>query len=561
MKIKRIPTLQILLETLILPRKNLMWYLDVRKKLRIPFSLKTNNHLTTLALVGLVVPGIPMMFFKNDMWDGVIIDFNLRENNLEPLRSWFFMSGWELQYYLVRIQDLASDALNVSTRGLILSISLFALISLSNEVYLLAKNTFRLTNRSAMYCSILLLLQPTWNVLVSSIMNMHIVCLSLGILGSRLFLGTMMYKKITGALLIVIGFQLNSMLLFIPTLILVIKLIEGVYYKQRKIQIRDFIIVSCMAVVYLFSQRVFNPNEGPYLFYNNFVIPNSVDVLQLYLINILNFSTFLLFPLLAIVTTVSRNISNSVYSSGKEEYLRIRVLSLLMLFASAAAPYILVGKSTNIFDLTDWSQRQSFVVTVPVVILTGLLLSEKIQEGSSIKLRRAQVITSSVILVLTLSLLLNSFAIKHNRQIFENKLITALQEVVLLPRSGLFQINGPGIPGPILRTYESNFLLYRAYSDASWWSLVQETRDMSFSYPTNQEIYNTEGNVFQPSVDMCSSLVEIISTGFERPVLNILQTYFGRDSSSVRVLEFETYCGPLQVFSFKENRKVASEVN
>ena len=224
-----------------------------------------------------------------------------------------------------------------------------------------------------------------------------------------------------------------------------------------------------------------------------------------------------------------------------------------MLCAAASAPYILVGKSTNVFDLTDWSQRQSFIISIPVVILTGLLLSERYEAVVTRESSQVQMIKSGLILILSCSLLLNSFAIKLNRQIFERKLISSIQEVAPNPEPGLFQINGVSIPGPAFRTYESNFLLYRAYSNASWWSLIQETTDLSFSLPTNQGTPNAGWDVYQPSVDECSSLVKITSSGFERSVTNVIQNFLGRDSGSVRVLEFKTLCGPRQVFYYKGN--------
>lgn len=515
--------------------------------------MRVKSHLAKLTLIGLLVPGIPMMFFRYDIWDGAIIDYNLQVNKIESLRTWFFTSGWELQYYLIKFQYLLSEWLNVSSRSVILTISLVALIILSNEIYLLSKNIIRLPDRYAIFSSVLFLLQPTWNVLVSSVMNIHIVCLSLGMIGSRLLLDVKKQKKIVGASFVIIAFQLNSMLLFIPTLILVVKLIEALHTKSHTTHKREFFITLAMAITYFCLQRIFNPNEGAYSNYNNFAIPNSVQAMSFYLRDILHFSSFLIFPFLAIVMTIPKMMSHRSFSTGKQEHFTKLSLYLLMLLAAAAIPYILVGKSTNLFDLTDWNQRQSFIVTVPVAILTGLFLAETDQTSKSRPLIRIRVITSSVILIVSLSLLLNSFAIKLNRQIFEDKLVASLQQIEELPKPGLFQINGVGIPGPAFRTYESNFLLYRAYSSASWWSLIQKTREMNFSYPTIQGPHNSGVDVYQPSIEKCASLVRIESVGFENSVLNVVQTYFGGDPSSVRVLSFETLCGDLQSLNFQAN--------
>jgi hypothetical protein len=343
------------------------------------------------------------------------------------------------------------------------------------------------------------------------------------------------------------------MLLFIPVLIFVIKSIEQLEHKQDITQKGGIFLAIGMAVTYFSLQSAFNPNEGAYLYYNEIVIPNSTDALKLYLRGILNFSSFLLLPFLAIATTIPRIISNYGFFSNRRELFGRKILYLLMLCAAASAPYVLVGKSTNIFELTDWNQRQSFIISVPVVILTGLLLSERNEAAMSRESRQVQIIKSGLILIISCSLLLNSFAIKLNRQIFEKKLISSMQGVSQNPEPGLFQINGVSIPGPAFRTYESNFLLYRAYSNAYWWSLIQENRDMSFSYPTKQGTPNAGWDVFKPSVDKCSSLVKIKSEGFETPVVNVIQNFFGRDSASVRVLEFKTLCDTRQTYYFEEN--------
>jgi hypothetical protein len=348
------------------------------------------------------------------------------------------------------------------------------------------------------------------------------------------------------------------MLLFIPALILVVKLVEGLPNQGAIRQKREFLIILCMAVVYFLLQRNFNANEGLYLDYNEFVTPNSAQAMSFYLRDMLNFMSFLLFPFLAIVTNIPRMILNQRLTMGNQPHFAKMSLYLLVLMAAAAIPYILVGKSTNIFDLTDWNQRQSFVLTVPVAILTGLLLAES---DKSRQLRLFRVIKSIVILIFSLSLLLNSFAIKLNRQIFEDKLIASLQEIEQNPKPGLFQINGSGIPNPAFRVYESNFLLYRAYSRASWWSIIQETRDMNFTFPRNQGSPNSGVNVYQPSADKCTSLVSIVSTGFEIPALNVFETYFGKESASVRVLEFNTFCGGRQLLNFQENQRSTSELN
>ena len=519
--------------------------------------LRKNNLMifSYLATIGLISMGMPMMLFKRDIWDGVIIEYNLREESLESLRTWLFTSGWELQYYVIGSQELLSKVFNTPLRGFILTTSLVALIILAYEVYLLAKNSIRMTRTTAVFCSTLLLVQPTWNVLVSSVMNIHIICLSLGIMGTRLFYDVKANKRILGILLILFSFQLNSMMLFIPTLISVIELNERNNRTQNALKKRNFFIVLGMAVTYFLVQRIFNPNEGAYLYYNEIIIPNSPEEIRLYVKGIINFSSFLIIPFLAIALHLPKFLSRHSLVRENTEYPWKKISYLLILFASAATPYVLVGKSTNIFDLTDWGQRQSFLVVVPLVLLTGLLTSDFADGAKIRRVSWTKVSQLIVLIIFSLSLLLSSFGIKLNRQIFEQQLAQAMQEVIQNPKPGLMQINGVGIPGPTFRTYESNYLLYEAYSRASWWSVIQKNLDKNFSLPAEQDLLDAGIDVYQPSLETCTSLVTIKANGFERPFENVFRYVLEKASSSVRVLEFKTFCDTTQVFYFKESKQ------
>ncbi len=515
-------------------------------------NLKIFTYLTTIGLISI---GMPIMFFKRDIWDGVIIEYNLREESLESLRTWLFTSGWELQYYVIGSQELLSKVFNTQLRGFILTTSLVALIILAYEVYLLGKNNIRMTRTTAVFSSTLLLVQPSWNVLVSSVMNIHIICLSLGIMGARLFYDVKANKRILGILLMLFSFQLNSMMLFIPTLILVIELNERNNRTQNALKKRNFLIVLGMAVTYFLVQRIFNPNEGAYLYYNEIIIPNSPEEIRLYVQGIINFSSFMIIPFLAIALNLPKFLSRYSLVGENTEYPWKKISYLLILFASAATPYVLVGKSTNIFDLTDWGQRQSFLVVVPLVLLTGLLTSDFADGAKIRRVSWTKVSQSIVLIIFSLSLLLSSFGIKLNRQIFEQKLAQAMQEVVQNPKPGLMQINGVGIPGPTFRTYESNYLLYEAYSRASWWSVIQKNFDKNFSFPREQDLLDAGIDVYQPSLETCTSLVKIKANGFERPFANVFRYVLRKDSSSVRILEFKTFCDATQVFYFKESEQ------
>jgi hypothetical protein len=505
----------------------------------IKFSL-TSLEVIPIFFTGLLVSAIPLSTFREDLWDGVIIDFNLSQHRLPVLRDWFYSSGWELQYLLLKSQYHLAALLNVPTRNLILICSSIALIALAIEVYILSKKFFKIERNCAVFSGILLLVFPTWNVLASSVMNIHIICLYLGMLGARLFFTRNLFRKILALFLILASFQLNSLILFIPTLIIAIHKTNQHDNKQRTFN-KDVLLISLLSFSYFIFMRSFNPNYGLYANYNHFVLPTSVPGLKNYILNAFSFTSFLIVPILAFLLSLLffakfENINLKSTSSANP------YLWLITLCVASSFPYIVVGKSTNLFEFVDWTQRQSFVLVIPITILTSLIVSDFTKNvNGRWKVRKKFTIFLLVGLV-PLMLLFSGFSAKLNRQGFEKELVSALRNYPIHPSPGIFQINGSGIPGPDFRNYESNYLLFRAYSSASWWSLVQEDRNELFDYPSWLDSENASRYVFEPTNDSCSSTLVIHAVGFDKPIISVLDYYFGSDKPEIKILKFTSSC-------------------
>ena len=123
------------------------------------------------------------------------------------------------------------------------------------EVYLLAKNKFRITRETSLLSSLLFLCLPTWNVLSSSVMNIHIMCLYLSLIGVRIFLSISKLRQFLGIILILISYQLNSLLFFIPMLILVIERINSGRNQLKSFPSKRFILVSLVSITYFTIMR------------------------------------------------------------------------------------------------------------------------------------------------------------------------------------------------------------------------------------------------------------------------------------------------------------------
>lgn len=503
---------------------------------------RTKIDLIVISIFGLMSPGSFLLMFKRDIWDGTIIDYNLSLNNYEALRQWFFSSGWELQYYLLIFQDKIAEIINFPTRHIILGSSILALIGLSIEIYLLAKNKFGIKREVSLLSSLLFLCLPTWNVLSSSVMNIHLICLYLSLIGVRIFLDNGRLRWIFGIFLILMSYQLNSLLFFIPILVLVIERIKSNNTEIKKFLSKRLFMVSLLSITYFIIIRSVNPNYGLYIGYNQISFPTSPGSIEVYIRNILNFSSYLVIPFISLFSIVFLKF---LFNSSKVVFSRLipkNVVWLLLLYFAAIFPYIAVGKTTNIMELTDWTQRQSFVLTIPLVLLTGSLISQfsDLREGSRNYLRKGTIFAFT--LLLPLFLLVDSFAIKLNRQNFESELITQLQMDPRIPSPGTFQIYGTGIPKPDFRSYESNFLLYETYSKASWWSVIGAKKDLEFELPLWMKSQYSDSYVYEYSKKRCKSYAEIRSDGYSSPMISLLQNYLGINDGEIQILNLNTTC-------------------
>jgi hypothetical protein len=503
----------------------------------------SKTDLVLISLIGLVNPGIFLLMFKRDIWDGTIIDYYLSLNDYEPLRQWFYSSGWELQYYALLFQDKLADALNLPTRYIIISFSILALIGLAIEIYFLAKSRFETHRKIALIIACLFLFLPTWNVLSSSVMNIHIICLFLSLIGVRVFFSESKLKKIFGVCLILTSYQLNSLLFFIPILVFVIEKINSEDIDTNKFRPRRFLFTSLISILYFMTSRLINPNDGLYIGYNQIVFPTSPSLLGLYIHNFLSFSSFLLIPFIPFsLIMLCKFVSNRSGNKFPRLFSTKKLLLFLLLYLGAIFPYIAVGKSTNIFELTDWTQRQGFVLAIPLVLLTGSVIS-KISEFWEVERRFFRIIiTFALTLLLPLSLQFESFAIKLNRQSFESDLITTLKLNSSVPPPGTFQIYGDGIPQPDIRNYESNFLLYETYSKASWWSVIGNNKDLDFSLPLWMTPQHADAYIFEYSQNHCRSDLEIKASGYSSPHGSLLRRFLGVKESRVQIIEFGSSC-------------------
>ncbi len=496
-----------------------------------------------LSLTVLIFFGIPIFEAKREMWDGTMVEYNLSQKDFTALRNWFFESGWELQYFVLRIQDLLSHAFQLPFRSLVIGLSVALLLATSMEIYLLSQNVFKLSREYSLASGLIFVILPIWNVLITSATNIHIMCLYFGIMGTRIYYNKNIIFKFIGLLLIIFSFQLNSLLLFIPSLIFAINLVFKNEIKKSILDPNLLVIIGASTTYYILK-KLFNPNYGLYENYNEITLPSTFAHIRAYVDHLFTFSTFLFIPLSAIL--IHKMLRNSLF---RQETTTRKLCSthnkiLFFLFITAILPYIMVDKSTALYDIQDWGQRHAIILSVPLAILTSSIMNSV---SNLIEWNRKEFkfnnLTFILISILPITLLLSSFAIKINRQIFEEDLRQSLLSLkVDDPKPGLLQINGIGIPGPSFRNYESNYFTFLTYGEPLWWTLIQVQPDIKFGYPKDIPAIYLNTYIFKPTENSCTTSILIRAKGYKNPIQNVIKRNLRIIDSEIIILEYNTSC-------------------
>jgi hypothetical protein len=467
----------------------------------------------------LVLIGIPIGSIKEDFWDGVVITYAFKSGNLDGIEEMLTSSGWELQFYLVQLQLLISRELGVSFHSINVASILVSVLLIIYVTQYLAKNLLGLKPPYVLFAGTLIGAMPYWSGTPSSILNIHTVCLALGLIGFKFFLEKHMVPVIFGLFLMVLSFQLNSMLLFLPTILLVTILAKkGNATKFNVLYIKLFILVLA-SVSYFVLKRKIDPPTGAYTGYNQFQDFSSLNSYKNFLLNTISYSTFLIFPAFTLLLGIITIVIHKKYLV-KKSFLRLELknyLYIILMAISAILPYLMVGKSSDIRNLVGWSYRHTILLSIPLALLIALILAsvfERIKENSP--KRRISLSTVGIFsYFLMVGLLLVNFAVLQNRSVFLNDLkILLAAEVSTVPK-GLVQIVGPGIPTPEFANYEVNYLLDEVYPGLNYWGALTEKVIPDYTVPKFVSKSNKATYLYQFSNKQNSTVIYIEAVGYD----------------------------------------------
>ena len=412
------------------------------------------------------------------MWDGVIISFAVERRDFRGLQNWFFSSGWELQYFLVRLEDWLAGSTGIGFRTLDRGIAATALAVVVWETKNICLQYFAVSRRWALNAGILVAVFPVWQFLFSSVMTIHLVCLAIGLLSVRLIQHELRGIEFVGYFLAFTSYQLNSLLVFLPIMIFVIGRINSVTSIQSNRWKQRASATLGTALLYYLVRQLLNRPYGAYESYNEIVFPDSFrDILRLGF-HTLNFATFLILLLTGALTSLAFKIREcntgselaSVTSpTGKSRLRRTRTQGASLLVFASVFPYIVVGKSASLIRPWDWEIRQGILLAPALSILVVVLLQYRVQDVTRIQNMRcrlkSQVPFLSVVLISS-TFLVMGMGSKLSQLSFEEKLLEGLRKEELSFEGHIVQFISMSDSVPSLSDYEGNFLLYRLSGSA-----------------------------------------------------------------------------------------------
>lgn len=496
---------------------------------------------------------------NHDMWDGAITSYGFEINDISGSKLALFNHGWYLQHFLHLIIFKLASSLSLTFFQLSAFISLIFTLLMSREVLLLSKNIFQLDDFFAKFAFCLFIIFPVWQIFFSSIHIIFILCVFLGFVGSRyVHTEDRFVMRFIGYLFIILSFQLSSMLVFVPVL--------SYAYQLNKININQsflpavmpFFLFALASTYYVVTKIVFPPVGEINQTYNQLINPFASQESFFLVFNAFkSYSTFLvlLLPLVLLFfvnISASRTYARSLYKKIHDNFPAL--FSLIALLIASVFSYAMVGKASmlTVEYVAQWGMRHS-ILLAPVVAIFIAWLFQMVMVESTRSFKDHLFITLTILLSITF--LFIGIASKINRHEFETQLIDALKQQNINPGIVYLALDSPSAnPLPIMRSYELNYLFYRAYGNIKHdvyfvlednkaledKDFTKEERNLlTLAQKNSQAMWNKD--IYDPSNTKCKSIISMEIKDFSG-TLDIIKNTLGLNSGRLNLALDSTKC-------------------
>jgi len=401
---------------------------------------------------------LPLLLITNDLWDGALVSYGFRIDDLSGIKVTYFESGWFLQYYLYKAVYILSGFIGISEEFIIKLLTILSVIGISIEVKRLSGYLFKIPEGASYIAAFFVLIFPAWFVLVSSALVIHVLCIYFLLLGYRLIMLKRQY--FFGIALMLLSFQLASNFMFAIGLITSDFIIRR---SKNEIANINYLALSILTIILIFilSKVLFVPG-GEYSGYNELRL--SLNILKPFVGATIYFGVFIL--VLVLIPSIYF-ISNLRHVYKKDDF--VNYLTIFLLIICAIFPYAALGKSPRFFDFYNWDYRQAFLLSIPIPILIAYLYSKLDKLISPAKNRKPLLLTS-LTAILFLTFLYVGYSYKFTSEFHREAIIYSLKKIDQ-PPSGIVGFKLKSTKAEYLtkiRPYEYNTLLQKAYGSANW---------------------------------------------------------------------------------------------
>lgn len=235
-------------------------------------------------------------------------------------------------------------------------------------------------------------------------------------------------------------------------------------WKNQKINFfRNFLLSSIFAVstLWVFREYLFSPSNL-YVHYNEIVM--NKHFFKMTFFNIVNYLIFI--GLVTFIWGLILKGLNLHLRASKDFTHRTDLTFILMLTFASAFPYIMANKSPKSFDFFDWSWRHSFLLIIPLILLT-LKLESTPEKAPRWSLIRCLMLTLGCLTFISMTIIANyghAQTMIYDKKVIEllsgNKDSWTKSEIVCF-ESSVKRIN-------IARFYELNEMAWESTGETNW---------------------------------------------------------------------------------------------
>ena len=484
-----------------------------------------------------------MFLHPRDMWDGTIVSYASLTNDLQGIERLTSDTSLHSVYYLFRTEIFLADFFHIKFMLVDRFVVGMALVTICLCIRDFVENRCLLEAKWSSLSLSIFLTFPIWHILTSSTQTFYLVFTSMGMAGIFLIYKQKLKTTLVGLVLLLISFEMSSLIMFIPILAVVFELTETTSRKTPLRLARPFFVFS-LATVYWFASRKISMPRGEYVGYNKIVSPLSIEGWTMIKSGMANYSSFLLLPSIGVsilvCTLILFRTAPDVGLSSQEKTWNSSSITVPLLVASVI-PYVLVGKSTLIDDF-DWSGRHAILLSIPFSIGLTLVARAVLHSVSRPRLNKFLFVCTFVVLVLPQGLIMtHGFITKYDRQEIDEQLSISLRKYQIPP--GLVEIVGMPPLVPAHRDYESNYLFAETFGKPRWWTRIAPTTDPSFSIPslTSEPDYQ-QMYIFKPESQLCRSLISVELTRRHRLVDRVKTLLNLKGHVKIEVVNLSSKC-------------------